>query len=225
MGCNQGTAISLLLLISILAGNSAAAAEPITLAAAVTSTTPTSTVIDDSPLHTADGRDIDRLFLLYEEARSAAIDDESDSLAKWIVTASIEAYGFDSMVTAHALTNLAMLQAANDESTAAAQNFTTAIEIVERVDNRLSADLIAPLKGLGAAYVSDGQPDRAGLVLHRALHLSHVNFGPHNYEQVETLLTLAHLLATAGMSDEALKVRKRISYLHARQTQVGDSRP
>jgi len=163
-------------------------------------------------------QDIDDLFELYESVKLSGIQDEADTLAKRIVNASIESNGLDSKVTALALVNLAMLQSSNEEYVSSVQNFLAAINIVENVDDRLSPDLIAPLKGLGNAHVRSGDAARARNALNRALHISHVNFGPHNYAQIETLFSIARLFAKAGMSDEAYKVRKRISYLHMRNS-------
>ena len=163
-------------------------------------------------------RDIDHLFELYRQARSSGLTDEADTLAKKIVNAAIDSDGLDSKVTATALTNLGMLQLAQDENVSAIQNFSSAVDIVERVENRLSPDLILPLKGLGKAQMQAGHPDRAAAAWRRAVHVSHVNFGPHNYEQVETLYSIARLLYDVGASDEAYKIYKRISFLHKRES-------
>lgn len=165
--------------------------------------------------------DIDRLFLLYKDARAEGSFDEADTLAKRIVDASIASNGIDSKVTAIALTNLGMLQLSLDESISAAQNFTVAIDVFERIDNRLSSDLITPLRGLGRAQQQAGHPDRAIDAWKRAVHIGHVNFGPHNYDQVETLYSIAKLLYDAGATDEASKIYKRISYLHTRYNGKG----
>lgn len=165
-----------------------------------------------------EGDDIDRLFNLYRTARSTGMKEEADTLAKRIVNVSIESYGLDSKTTAIALTNLAIVQTSNDDNASAILNYSSAINIVERVDNRLSPDLIVPLKGLGTAQMQAGNADHARDALLRALHISHVNFGPHNYDQIETLYSIARLFARAGMSDEANKIRKRIYYLHSRNT-------
>ena len=165
--------------------------------------------------------DIDRLFLLYKDARAEGSYDEADTLAKRIVDRSIESNGIDSKVTAVALTNLGMLQLSQEESVSAAQNFTVAIDVVERLENRLSVDLITPLRGLGRAEQQAGQLDRAVDAWKRAVHISHVNYGPHNYEQVETLYSIAKVLYDAGARDEAYKIYKRISYLHNRYNGKG----
>ena len=143
--------------------------------------------------------------------------EEADSLAKQIVEVSIRSYGRDSTGTAKALTNLATLQTENDEFVAAIQNLSAAIDIVEQTDNRLSNELINPLNAMGDAQMQAGNTDLAREAWDRAVHISHVNLGPHNYEQVETLHALARMFSNAGMSKEARKTYKRISYLQSRE--------
>lgn len=157
------------------------------------------------------------LFTQYKDALSTEMWDEADTLAKTIVDVSIHANGRDSKVTAVALTNLGTLQRANEDPVAAVQNLSAAIEIIERLDNRLSSDLILPLREIGRAELNAGFPNRASAAWNRAVHVSHVNFGPHNMEQVEPLAELARMYYNAGMSKEAIKVRKRIYYLQARE--------
>lgn len=165
--------------------------------------------------------EIRRLFDLYRDARSAGMLEEADTLAKRIVDLSIRANGIDSKTTAMALTNLAALQSSNEDNVSAVQNFAQAIEIVERLDSRLSSDLISPLRGMGAAYLLAGNADHAQAAWNRALHISHVNFGPHNFEQIETLYSLSRSFVNAGMTKEAIRVRKRISFLRYRNANSG----
>jgi tetratricopeptide (TPR) repeat protein len=165
--------------------------------------------------------EIRRLFDLYRDARSPGMLEEADTLAKRIVDLSIRAYGIDNKVTALALTNLAALQSSNEDNVSAVQNFAQAIEIVERLDSRLSSDLISPLRGMGAAYLLAGNADHAQAAWNRALHISHVNFGPHNFEQIETLYSLGRSFMNAGMTKEVIRVRKRISFLRYRNANSG----
>jgi tetratricopeptide (TPR) repeat protein len=160
------------------------------------------------------------LFTQYKDALSTEMWDEADTLAKTIVDVSIRTNGRDSKVTAVALTNLGTLQRANEDPVAAVQNLSAAIDIIERLDNRLSSDLILPLREMGRAELNAGFPDRASAAWSRAVHVSHVNFGPHNMEQVEPLAELARMYFNAGMSKEAIKVRRRIYYLQARDAEA-----
>jgi tetratricopeptide (TPR) repeat protein len=160
--------------------------------------------------------EVRRLFSLYVDARSAGVVEEADSLAKQIVEMSISSFGRDSKDTARALTNLANLQASNDENAAAIQNYTAAIGIVESLDSRLSLDLLMPLKALGAVELQAGNGDRAQDAWTRAVHISHVNMGPHNFQQIETLQSMARLFSDSGMNKEAKRTYKRIEYLRSR---------
>jgi tetratricopeptide (TPR) repeat protein len=171
----------------------------------------------------AQGADeVSRLFGLYMDARVTGTADEADVLAKQIVEVSIRSYGRDSKGTARALTNLANLQITKEENAAAIQNLSAAIDIIERIENNLSLDLVSPLSALGSAQVQAGNADLAQIAWKRAVHISHVNLGPHNYQQIETLYSLSQLLARAGESKAANKVRKQIAYLRSREVAPQD---
>lgn len=160
--------------------------------------------------------EIYRLLELYEDARAAGMLAEADMLAKKIVEFSIQSYGRDSRGTATALTNLATLQSENAEYVAAIQNLSAAIDIVERVENKLSMGLLYPLNEMGRLQLQAGQTDLAQKTWARAIHISHVNLGPHNFEQVETLQAIAGLLVASGKNRKARKVRRRINELLSR---------
>lgn len=158
-----------------------------------------------------------RLFDLYMDARVAGTLEEADILAKQIVQVSILSYGRDSKGTARALVNLAGLQVTHEENTAAIQNLTAAIDIVERVENNLSLDLVNPLNAMGAAQLQAGNVDLAKEAWFRAVHISHVNLGPHNYQQIETLQAIGQIYESAGKSKMAKKIHRRIKYLQSRE--------
>jgi hypothetical protein len=160
--------------------------------------------------------DIQQLFSLYMDARTAGMMQEADVLAKQIVEKSIRSFGRDSKDTARALTSLATLQTSNHENIAAIQNFAAAIDIIEFMDGRLSMDLHNPLKAMGAAQLQAGNGDHARDAWIRAVHISHVNLGPHNLEQIETLYAIAALYSRAEMSKEERIVRRQIKYLQYR---------
>lgn len=161
--------------------------------------------------------EVSRLFTLYMDARASGTTEEADVIAKQIVEVSIRDYGRDSKGTARALTNLANLQITNEENVAAIQNLTAAIEIIETVEDNLSLDLVGPLSAMGSAQQQSGNIDLAQIAWKRAVHVTHVNLGPHNYQQIENLYLLAQSLAREGESKAANKVRKHIQYLRARQ--------
>lgn len=171
---------------------------------------------DSGPLPETDEDRLRRLFALYLDAVSDKMFTEADSLAKQIVELTIQIHGLDSHESAKALTNLAIAQHGIEDYESAILNYTAAIEIIERVEDRLNAALINPLRGLGAAQLASGRPDLARATFDRAVHVSHVNDGPHNLGQIETLQSLAETFLAVGEFDDAIDVQKRIYYLQAR---------
>ncbi len=159
--------------------------------------------------------------LLEEFARFRVLLDEqnfdaADIAAKRIVQMSIELYGPQSHETAKALNNLAIVQHNNKQYEAAIQNFTSAIETLEIVEDRLNEQLVNPLKGLGAAQLGQGRPDLASRSFNRATHITHVNEGPHNIQQVEILESLAEAYVRLGDIESARDTRDRIHILNVR---------
>lgn len=142
--------------------------------------------------------------------------DEADVSAKRVVEMAIRFYGPQSHETAKALNNLAIVQHQNQQYDAAIQNFSSAIEILEVLEDRLNAGLVNPLKGLGAAQLGQGRPDLASRSFQRATHITHVNEGPHNIEQVEILESLAEATVRMGELEAARDVLDRIHILNVR---------
>ena len=158
-----------------------------------------------------------RLFELYRDSLSAGAYLEADTLAKQIVELSIRIYGLDSHDSAKALTNLGIAQHNNKEYEAALQNFNASIGIVERIDDRLSGALINPLRGLAATQAAMGRADLARDSFQRAVHVSHVNEGPHNIGQVKTLESMAELYISVGEYDDAVDLQENIFAIQARK--------
>ncbi len=142
--------------------------------------------------------------------------DEADIAAKRIVEMAIRIYGPQSRETASALNNLGIVQHGNEQYDAAIQNFTASIEILENVENRLDGSLINPLKGLGAAQLGNERPDQALKTFTRAAHITHVNEGPHNLDQIEILESLAETQLRLGETREARLMLDRIHGLNVR---------
>jgi len=142
--------------------------------------------------------------------------DEADVSAKRIVEMVIRIHGPESLEAAKALNNLALVQHKNGQYDAAIQNFESAIGIIETREDRLNARLVNPLKGLGAAQLGNGRPDLATETFGRATHITHVNEGPHNIEQVEILESLAQSTLLVGDSKGARKIIDRIYVLNVR---------
>jgi tetratricopeptide (TPR) repeat protein len=151
-------------------------------------------VVVDMPQAASDAPTEEQLlneFNRYRQLVAADTLDEADIAAKRIVEMSIKVYGPQSRETASSLNNLGIVQHRNGQYDAAIQNFTATVEIIESTEDRLNSALVNPLKGLGAAQLSIGRPDRARATLDRAAHITRVNNGPHNIGQVEILESIA----------------------------------
>lgn len=157
-----------------------------------------------------------RSFELYKSSIANGMYDEADTLAKRIVELSIKLYGINSHDSAKALTNLGIVQYHNKDFESAQLNYQAAIDIIERIEDRLHGDLINPLKGLGAAQLSAGRPDLAKDTFDRAIHVTHVNEGPHNLLQVEMLDALTETYLAVGDVKDAMDVQENAFNLQMR---------
>ena len=142
--------------------------------------------------------------------------DAADIAAKRVIEMSIRIYGPQSHETAMALNNLGVVQNNSQQYEAAVQNFTSAIEILEVLEDRLNSELVNPLKGLGSAQLGAGRPDLARNAYSRATHITHVNEGPHNIDQVEILEALAEAYVRMGDVEAARDTLDRIHILNVR---------
>jgi len=142
--------------------------------------------------------------------------DAADASAKRVVEMAIRIHGPQSLETSKALSNLGLVQHNNKQFDPAIQNFTSSIEILEVVEDRLNSQLVNPLKGLGAAQLGSGRPDLAAASFGRATHITHVNEGPHNIEQIELLESLAEANVRLGDIEMAREILDRIHYLNVR---------
>lgn len=142
--------------------------------------------------------------------------DEADIAAKRIVEMAIKVYGPQSRETANALNNLGIVQHSNGQFDAAIQNFTSSIEIIESVADRLNYALVNPLKGLGAAQLGNGRPDQARKTYFRAAHITQVNEGPHNLGQIEILESIAETYIRMGETKAARDILDRIHIINVK---------
>jgi len=172
--------------------------------------------VEPPPQSERDAAELKRLFDLYREALSNKNYIEADTLAKRVVELSIELNGLDSHDSAKAITNLGIAQHNNGDYEAALLNFTASINIVERIDDRLSSALINPLQGLAATQAATGRPDLATQSYRRAVHVSHVNDGPHNAEQIDTLESMAELQISMGRIKDASNIQQNIYSIQSR---------
>jgi hypothetical protein len=63
--------------------------------------------------------------------------------------------------------------------------------------------LINPLRGLGMSQLEAGRPDKAEATFRRAVHVSHVNEGPHNLNQLSILESLSETHLRMGSIEDA----------------------
>lgn len=183
---------------------------------------PEATVIDE-PLRGVefdpDATPEEKLFAEFDRYRQLVNDgvlDEADIAAKRIVEMAIKIYGPMSKETANALNNLGIVQHSNGQYDAAIQNFSSSVEIIEQVEDRLNDALINPLKGLGSAQLSNGRPDQARRTFTRAAHITEVNEGPHNLDQVEILESIAETYIRMGETKEARNTLDRIHIINVK---------
>jgi len=155
-------------------------------------------------------------FARYRRLLQSGTLDEADTAAKRIVEMAIKVYGPQSRETASALNNLGIVQHGNSQYDLAIQNFTSSVEILENVEDRLNGALVNPLKGLGAAQLGSGRPDLAQATFNRAAHSTHVNEGPHNLGQVEILESLAETFIRMGDTKEARSILDRIHVINVK---------
>jgi tetratricopeptide (TPR) repeat protein len=156
-------------------------------------------------------------FSRFKELMDNRAYDEADSVAKRIIELAIKTKGADSTEMARALTNLAIVQHQTGEYDAARQNYTSAIEIIEDVEDRLNEALVNPLKGLAAAQLESGRPDLASTTYRRAVHVTHVNEGPHNLAQIDLLESLAEVQLRMGDIQSAKEMQDTIYALNVRK--------
>jgi tetratricopeptide (TPR) repeat protein len=175
----------------------------------------------DEPLTEKESQvqELQRLFDLYREALDNRDYLEADTLAKRVVELSIKLNGLDSQDSAKAITNLGIAQHNNGDYEAALRNFLASIAIVERIDDNLSEALVNPLQGLAATQAAIGRPDLARLSYQRAVHITHVNDGPHNRGQVDILESIAELHISQGDYDEAVDIQEHIFAIQSRKVQ------
>ena len=171
---------------------------------------------ETEPTAKENAEELTRLFELYRYALENKAYLEADTLAKRVVELSIQLNGLDSHDSAKAITNLGIAQHHNQDYESALLNFTASIGIIERIDNRLSPALINPLQGLAATQAATGRPDLARMTYQRAVHVSHVNDGPHNKNQIDTLESIAELNMSMGDFKEAVGIQENIYALEAR---------
>jgi tetratricopeptide (TPR) repeat protein len=156
-------------------------------------------------------------FELFKQLMKENVFDEADTVAKRVVELAIQTSGPQSNESAKALTNLAIVQFQTEQYDAAQQNFESAIDIIEDNEDRLNAQLVNPLKGLGAAQLESGRPDLATKTFTRAVHVTHVNEGPHNLDQLDLLESIAETYVRMGDLESAKEAQDTIYAINVRE--------
>lgn len=162
--------------------------------------------------------EITLLFQRFDDMLNNGLFDEAEVIAKQLVELSIREHGQNHRDIAAALVNLGISQYRLEQYELAELNFEAAIRNIERADDRLSPMLVNPLKGLGATQVKLGEPVKALDTFDRAVHITHVNDGPQNLEQVEILDSMSEIFLGLGDAKEATNMQERAFDLFARRT-------
>jgi len=199
---------TLLLLAAMAPGGSAVAGTPERSASASPSLNPVTPT--ESPR-------LQELTAYYAESVAARQYHEAETAAKQRIEYLIEADASSPSAMADALMDLAFAQRQIEQYDAALQNYLASVSLLERTGNLLSDELIRPLREIGDTYMAAGQAELALPAYERALHLSHVNAGPHNLDQAETLDAMSMAEAAAGRFDAALAVNDRLAALYGRR--------
>lgn len=152
----------------------------------------------------------------YAEAMAAGLYAEAESAAKQALDRALAAGARDDPATANLFVDLAEAQRRGGNYDAARQNFELAIDIVEARTDRLNLALIEPLRGLAETWLDSARPDLAIEPLERALHVRHVNEGPHSIAQDASLEILARAYRQLGDFEAALDVVERRYLVFAR---------
>jgi len=135
---------------------------------------------------------------------------EAENLAKLVMELSIVLNGRDSVYSANALTNLAYVQYRQEKFETSRLNLRAAIKTIEEIGGNLSVDLIRPLHRLGQTELALGEVDSATELFQRAVHIGHVNNGPQNTEQIESLEAIAKIYLKSNNIKEARNIQQSI---------------
>ncbi|MGH8195030.1 MAG: tetratricopeptide repeat protein [Woeseiaceae bacterium] len=154
--------------------------------------------------------------LYYDQALADRQYLEAEAAAKQMVDFMNERGDGDDRDMADALSRLAVAQRFSERYDSALQNYEAAIRILESSENRLSDQLVEPLRGIGDTYVASGSPALALPVYQHAVHITHVNEGPHNLDQVDILDSMVNAEMLSGDADAALDLTDRMYALYAR---------
>ncbi len=149
--------------------------------------------------------------------------DEAAGAALQILRLTQEEYGQDAQQVIDPLIGLAEAQRNDAQTTAAEQNLSAAIMLIERYAGPLSANLIEPLTTLGEIYNEAGLFEKATQSFDRALRLNHVNLGFTNFDQFPIMDGLTNSHTSLDNIDEATFYQE--SQLEIQQRRLGIDNP
>jgi tetratricopeptide (TPR) repeat protein len=142
----------------------------------------------------------------YDEALDSGLYSEAEVAAKQLIEFAVRDGRHDDISTAQLLVDLARAQRFNGDLEPALQDYEQAVAAIESSSNMFDLALVEPLHGIGITHIENGRADLALPVLERALHVRHVNDGPHSLEQEATLDSLAAAYLQLGKMREAAGV-------------------
>jgi len=152
----------------------------------------------------------------YEEAMDNRLYGEAEVSAKGLIELAIREGRQDDLSMAGLLVDLASAQRMQGNHGAALQNYEQAVGLIEANANMLDPALVEPLHGMGRSHIDNGRADLALPLLDRAIHVRHVNDGPHSLKQEATLESLVAAYLQLGKLDEAAGVADTLFLLYGR---------
>jgi len=153
----------------------------------------------------------------YDEAMRIGTYDEAEVAAKKLLDHAIDDGRQNELSTAQLLSKLALAQRHNKNYEAALQNYELAVSITESKTDMLDLALIDPLLGISKTHIDNERPDLAMEYAERALHVRHVNSGPHSIEQTASLDILIAAHRKMDARQDALALTDRLHLLYQRE--------
>ena len=180
-----------------------------------------SVVVTTDGLHTDDPMNgqhsIDQAYLqLFQSSLANEQYYEAEVAAKQLLEYLLRNDQATAIDTANALGNLARVQKLMEQYEASSQNYDAAIQIIESDSDRLNSNLVAPLIGLAETHRAGGDYFGAMQAYERALHINHVNDGPHSLSQIGVLNGMVNTDLDISNYDAAFDLLERIRILNER---------
>jgi tetratricopeptide (TPR) repeat protein len=120
--------------------------------------------------------------------------------------------------TAVAWNDRAVLEIATGRYAEAIAHLSGALQVLEETTTRDHPGLVRILANLGWAYTKAQEPERAEPLLHRAIQIAEVSFGPEDIRTAGVLSTYADVLRKLGRKAEARQLQKRLKAIWAKNS-------